>query len=78
MYAGALRYTHNDLMVIGGIERINYAQPSANDLGRKDAISYNLGGSYQAGWAKFYAYGQYFQNYTAAARTTTLRTALRR
>ena len=26
---------------------------------------------YQAGWAKFYAYGQYFQNYTAAARTTT-------
>lgn len=71
MYAGALRYTNNNFMMVGGIERINFAQPAASEAGLKDAISYNLGGSYQAGWAKFYAYGQYFQNYTAAARTTT-------
>ena len=70
MYSGALRYEKNGVMVIGGIERINFAQPAAREAGLKDGISYNLAGSYETPWARFTAYGQYFENYTAAAKTT--------
>ena len=59
------------LMVAAGIETINYAQPAADLAKLDDAISYNLGANYDAGWAKLYFYAQLFDNYTAAARTTT-------
>ena len=31
---------------------------------------FNLGGSYDAGFAKFYVYSQVFQNYAKAAKVT--------
>lgn len=71
MLSGAVRFQNEALMVAAGIETINYAQPAADLAKLDDAISYNLGANYDAGWAKLYFYAQLFDNYTAAARTTT-------
>ena len=62
-------------MAAFGIESINWAQPAADAAGLDDAISYNLGANWNAGWAKFYVYGQYFENYQNAAKTTMFGTA---
>lgn len=70
MYSGALRYQNDRVLIAAGIERINQAQPAAREAGLDDSISYNLGGNFDAGWAKLYAYGQYSKNYSAAAKTT--------
>ncbi len=70
MAAGALRYKNDRFMVVAGIEEINQAQPAADAKKLDDSISYNLATSYDAGFAKFYAYGQYFQSYAAAAKVT--------
>lgn len=72
LYSAALRYQDDVFMVTGGIESINPAQPTARSNQLGDAYSYNLGGSYTASFGKFYVYGQYFENYTAASKTTTL------
>ncbi len=40
-------------MAAFGIESINWAQPAADAAGLDDAISYNLGANWNAGWAKF-------------------------
>ena len=45
-------------MVAAGIESINHAQPAADEAQLDDAFSYNLGANYNAGWAKFFLYGQ--------------------
>ena len=58
-------------MVAAGIESINHAQPAADEAQLDDAFSYNLGANYNAGWAKFFLYGQIFENYANAAKTTT-------
>ena len=70
-YSAALRYQDDTFMVTGGIESINPAQPVARANQLDDAYSYNLGASYKASFGKFYAYGQYFENYAAASKTTT-------
>lgn len=75
LVSGALRYQTPDLMAAFGIESINWAQPAADAAGLDDAISYNLGANWNAGWAKFYVYGQYFENYQNAAKTTMFGTA---
>lgn len=46
-------------------------QPAADEAQLDDAFSYNLGANYNAGWAKFFLYGQIFENYANAAKTTT-------
>ena len=71
LLSGAVRYRSDNLMVAFGIETINQAQPAADHLGLDDAISYNLGANYNAGWAKFFFYTQVFENYKSAAKTTT-------
>ncbi len=71
MMSGAVRYQDSALMVAAGIETINHAQPAADLAGMDDAISYNLGANYNVGWAKFFFYTQIFENYAAAAKTTT-------
>lgn len=71
MASAALRWQGESLMVAAGIESINHAEPAASNAELDDAFSWNLGANYQAGWAKFFAYGQIFRNYTAAAKTTT-------
>ena len=70
MASGAIRYQNDTVLLVGGIETINQAQPAADRAGLEDAFSFNLGGSYNAGWAKFYAYGQYFDSYAKAAKAT--------
>lgn len=70
MYSAALRYQNSALLVTGGIESINQAQPEADRDGLDDAFSFNLGASYNAGFAKFYAYGQVFDSYATAAKAT--------
>lgn len=72
MYAGAIRYQTNRMMLAAGIESINRAQPAARTNDLDDSYSYNLGANFDAGWAKFYAYAQYFENYTAASKTTMM------
>lgn len=71
MMSGAVRYQNASLMVAAGVETINHAQPQADRNDLDDAVSYNIGANYNAGWAKFYFYSQYFQNYAAAAKVTT-------
>ncbi len=71
MASAAVRYQNDALMVAAGIESINYAQPEADKNHLDDAFSWNLGANYNAGWAKFYFYGQIFENYAKAAKTTT-------
>lgn len=63
MLSAAVRYQNEALMVAAGIESINHAQPAADDAQLDDAFSYNLGANYNAGWAKFFVYGQIFENY---------------
>lgn len=70
LLSGAVRYRNDNLMVAFGIEIIKQAQPAADQNGLDDAISYNLGANYNAGWAKFF-YTQVFENYKSAAKTTT-------
>ena len=70
MYAGAVRYQNSTVLVSAGVEGINQDQPSADRNGLDDALSFNLGGSYDAGFAKFYVYSQVFQNYAKAAKVT--------
>ena len=70
MYAGAVRYQDDVILVSAGIEGINQAQPAARAANLDDALSFNLGGSYNAGFAKFYAYGQVFRDYAKAAKVT--------
>lgn len=70
MYAGAVRYQDDVILVSAGIEGINQAQPAARVANLDDALSFNLGGSYNAGFAKFYAYGQVFRDYAKAAKVT--------
>ena len=70
MYAGAVRYQNSTVLVSAGVESINQDQPSADRNGLDDALSFNLGGSYDAGFAKFYVYSQVFQNYAKAAKVT--------
>ena len=70
MASGAICYQNDTVLLVGGIETINQAQPAADRAGLEDAFSFNLGGSYNAGWAKFYAYGQYFDSYAKAAKAT--------
>ncbi len=69
--SGALRYQGHDLLVAFGVESINWANPGAKSNHLDDAFSWNLGGNYNAGWAKFYFYSQWFENYQSAAKTTT-------
>ena len=69
--SGAVRYQGEKLMVAFGVESINQAQPAADKADLDDSFSWNLGGNYQAGWAKLYAYAQVFENYAAAAKVTT-------
>ena len=71
LLSGAVRFQNDALMVAAGIETINHAQPSAGEANLDDAVSYNLGANYNTGWAKFFFYTQIFENYTAAAKTTT-------
>lgn len=71
LLSGAVRFQNDALMVTAGIETINHAQPSAGEANLDDAVSYNLGANYNTGWAKFFFYTQIFENYTAAAKTTT-------
>ena len=71
MLSAAVRYQNEALMVAAGIESINHAQPAADEAQLDDAFSYNLGANYNAGWAKFFVYGQIFENYANAAKTTT-------
>lgn len=71
MAAGTVRWQSEALMVAAGVESINHAEPAASKANLGDALSWNLGASYQAGWAKFYTYGQVFENYAAAAKVTT-------
>lgn len=71
MASAALRWQGERLMVAAGVESINHAEPAATKADLGDAVSWNLGANYQAGWAKLFAYGQIFRNYTAAAKTTT-------
>ena len=70
MASGAIRYQNDKILLVGGIETINQTQPAAEKAGLDDAYSYNFGASYNAGWAKFYAYGQYFDSYAKAAKAT--------
>lgn len=70
LVSGAIRYENDTVMIAAGIESINQAQPAARTNHLDDSISYNLGGSYKTSWAKFYAYGQIFRDYAAAAKTT--------
>ena len=70
MYSATIRYQNERMMVAAGIENINQAQPAARQNDLDDSFSFNLGGNYNAGWAKFYGYGQYFQNYAATSKTT--------
>lgn len=70
MYSAALRYQNETVLLVGGIESINQAQPAADTDKLDDAFSVNLGASWNAGWAKFYAYGQYFDSYAKAAKAT--------
>ena len=69
-YAATLRYQNERMMIAAGIDSINQAQPAAREANLDGSFSYNLGGNFNAGWAKFYAYGQYFQNYAATSKTT--------
>jgi predicted porin len=70
MYSASIRYEGAKLMAEFGVESINQAQPAADENNLDDAFSYNLGGSYNAGWAKFYGYAQYFHDYASAAKVT--------
>lgn len=75
MGAIAARYRAAGLMVVAGVETINWAQPAAGDTKLDDAMSLNLAGTYDFGVMKLYAYGQYFQDYQKAAKTTTFSVA---
>ena len=70
MYSATIRYQNERMMVAAGIENINQTQPAARQNDLDDSFSFNLGGNYNVGWAKFYGYGQYFQNYAATSKTT--------
>lgn len=72
MGAATLRYQSDKALLSFGVETIDYANLTndAWEKKRDNAISYNLGGHYDAGFAKFYGYGQIFENYPKAAKAT--------
>lgn len=75
LLSGALRWQGQNAMVAFGLESINWANPATDQNKLDDALSWNLGANYNAGWAKFYFYSQYFENYQNAAKTTTFHLA---
>lgn len=73
--SGAVRYQNDRFLASVGVETYNWAQPAADDAKLDDAVAYSLGGHYDAGFAKFYLLGHYFENYKMAAKTTTFKVA---
>ena len=67
-YGIAAQYKAGNLMVVGAVDSMNWAQPEAGDANLDDSLGVNLAGSYDFGVAKVYAYGQYFQDYKKAGK----------
>lgn len=67
-YGIAAQYKAGNLMIVGAVDSMNWAQPEAGDVNLDDSLGVNLAGSYDFGVAKVYAYGQYFQDYKKAGK----------
>lgn len=67
-YGIAAQYKAGNLMIVGAVDSMNWAQPEAGEDNLDDSLSVNLAGTYDFGVAKVYAYGQYFQDYKSAGK----------
>lgn len=67
-YGIAAQYKAGNLMIVGAVDSMNWAQPEAGKVNLDDSLSVNLAGTYDFGVAKVYAYGQYFQDYKSAGK----------
>lgn len=67
-YGIAAQYKAGNLMIVGAVDSMNWAQPEAGEVNLDDSLSVNLAGTYDFGVAKVYAYGQYFQDYKSAGK----------
>lgn len=67
-YGIAAQYKAGNLMIVGAVDSMNWAQPEAGKNNLDDSLSVNLAGTYDFGVAKVYAYGQYFQDYKKAGK----------
>lgn len=67
-YGIAAQYKAGNLMIVGAVDSMNWAQPEAGKDNLDDSLSVNLAGTYDFGVAKVYAYGQYFQDYKSAGK----------
>lgn len=67
-YGIAAQYKAGNLMIVGAVDSMNWAQPEAGKKNLDDSLSVNLAGTYDFGVAKVYAYGQYFQDYKSAGK----------
>lgn len=67
-YGIAAQYKAGNLMVVGAVDSLNWAQPEAGEANLDDSLSANLAATYDFGVAKVYGYGQYFKDYKEAGK----------